>query len=298
MDLFQALHHCRGGILSGELTMETEPVYHLEGIVKSKDEAQDFDGPLNLILMLLSKNKIEIRDIQISLILDQYLEYVEHMKEENLEVASEFVQMASQLLYIKTRMLLTGEEEITELEQLMTSLEQLKCRDIYASVRGIVPDLGHAAERGILMFSTPGEPAPKYREYDYRHECFELLEAFRNMLTRGKTKALENETQDMLRAVPKRIIYGVRQKSRELINLLRSAGEMPLSRLYSMSHSRSEIVAVFLSVLELCSHGTLAVATGDNDESVITFIGGDTETVLNSIDENLDLDEQDITDAG
>ena len=278
--------------------MELEPVYHLEGIVKAKDEAQDFEGPLNLILMLLSKNKIEIRDIQVSLILDQYLEYVDRMKEENLEVASEFVQMASQLLYIKTRMLLTGDEEITELEQLMTSLEQLKCRDAYASIRGVVPELGKASERGILMFSTPGEPAPKYREYDYRHEGVELLEALRNMLTRGSVKVHDTGARDMLRAMPKRIIYGVRQKSRELLDMLRSAGELPLSRLYSMSHSRSEIVATFLSVLELCSLGTLMVHAGEDDEALITFIGGDTENILRAIGENLDIDEQDITDAG
>ena len=88
------------------------PSFYLEGIVKDKDELQDFEGPLSLILMLLSKNKIEIRDIKISEILDQYLEYLGKMQSMDLEVASEFVQMASHLLYIKTRKLLTGDEEV------------------------------------------------------------------------------------------------------------------------------------------------------------------------------------------
>ena len=111
------------------------PTFFLEGIVKEKNELQDFQGPLSLILMLLSKNKIEIRDIKIADILDQYLEYLAEMDRMDLEIASEFVQMASHLLYIKTRTLLAGEEEVSELEELMSSLEQLKCRDIYTSVQ-------------------------------------------------------------------------------------------------------------------------------------------------------------------
>ena len=77
--------------------------------MKERNELQDFSGPLSLILMLLSKNKIEIRDIKIAEILDQYLEYLDEMEKMDLEIASEFVQMASHLLYIKTRTLLAGE---------------------------------------------------------------------------------------------------------------------------------------------------------------------------------------------
>ena len=87
--------------------MET-PIYHLEGVVKAKEEQmEDFVGPLDLILHLLSKNKLEIKDIQLSLILDQYLEWMDRRKEMDLEVASEFAAMAAHLIYIKTRMLLS-----------------------------------------------------------------------------------------------------------------------------------------------------------------------------------------------
>ena len=111
-----------------------EPTYHLEGVIRSKEEMEDFEGPLNLILMLLSKNKIEIRDIQISEILEQYLAYLAQMEAMDLEVASEFVQMAAHLLYIKTKMLLSSQEEVSELELLLTSLEQLKAKDAYAGI--------------------------------------------------------------------------------------------------------------------------------------------------------------------
>ena len=74
------------------------PNFHLESIVREKDELQDFSGPLSLILMLLSKNKIEIRDLKIADILEQYLDYLARMQSMDLEIASEFVQMASHLL--------------------------------------------------------------------------------------------------------------------------------------------------------------------------------------------------------
>ena len=93
-----------------------DPSFYLEGIVREKDELKDFEGPLSLILMLLQKNKIEIREIRVSEILDQYLDYLAEMQKMDLEVTSEFVRMASYLLYIKTKTLLSGEEEVSELE--------------------------------------------------------------------------------------------------------------------------------------------------------------------------------------
>ena len=78
------------------------PVFKLEKVVRSKsEEMQDFEGPLDLILFLLSKNKMEIQDISIALICDQYMTWLEQRQRMDLEVASEFVSMASHLVYIK-----------------------------------------------------------------------------------------------------------------------------------------------------------------------------------------------------
>lgn len=147
--------------LSASSAKPGDPTYFLEGIIHDKSEMADFEGPLSLILLLLSKNKIEIRDIKISDILDQYLEYLNAMEKLDLEIASEFVQMASYLLYIKTRMLLTEEKEVTELEQLIASLEQLKCKDTYAAVKTVTPMLEAAAQTGLHYLSRPPEPLPK-----------------------------------------------------------------------------------------------------------------------------------------
>ena len=105
-----------------------EPRYHLGSVVHAKGETlEDFDGPLDVILLLLSKNKIEIQDIQISAILEQYLAYLDEMKRMDMEIASEFIAMASYLMYIKTRMLLSKaeqEEAQSEMDKLVESLQK------------------------------------------------------------------------------------------------------------------------------------------------------------------------------
>ena len=82
-----------------------QPQYHLQSVVHAKESLEDFDGPLDVILLLLSKNKIEIQDVSISSILEQYLAWLDEHKRMDMEVASEFIAMASHLMYIKTRML-------------------------------------------------------------------------------------------------------------------------------------------------------------------------------------------------
>ena len=260
------------------MTMDN-PTFHLDSVVKDKNELQDFDGPLSLILMLLSKNKIEIRDIKISEILDQYLEYLVQMEKMDLEITSEFVQMASHLLYIKTRTLLAGEEEVSELEELMTSLEQLKCKDIYAAVQKITPELKKASEKGLLYYARLPEPLPDIkREYEYRHEPADLFRALYTVITRGG-KPVEPEFAHRL--APSRIVYEVRTKSRELIDRLQ-AGPAKLSELYSECRSRSEIVATFISILELCSMGSVEL-TGEESDYTLSFVGGDVGEILDRI---------------
>lgn len=258
------------------------PSFRLEGIVHEKDELQDFEGPLSLILMLLQKNKIEIRDLKISEILDQYLAWMAQMQSMDLEIASEFVQMASHLLYIKTRTLLTAEEEVSELEVLMESLEQLKAKDNLAAIREVVPELKKASELGMLYFPKLPEPLPESaREYRYRHEPVDLLKALRAVFSRGVKVPEEEET--LATAIPRRIVYSVRSKSRELLERLRS-GPATLEELYRGCGTRSEVVATFLSVLELCSMGSVHI---DREETGyrLSFTGGDVDEILEKIEE-------------
>lgn len=263
--------------------MSTDPTFRLEGVVHERDSLADFEGPLSLILQLLSKNKIEIRDISVSEILDQYLTYLDEMQRMDLEVASEFVQMAAYLLYIKTRTLLAADKEVTELEQLMSSLEQLKAKGARDAVKSVLETFGAMSENGKDLFTRGQEPLSREaKAYDYRHEPAELLGALLSVFMRPDIKP--PAPRELAKLAPKRIVYGVRDKSREIIERLSSRGRATLGELCAESRSRSEVVAVFLSVLELCSMGSLIISEAGND-LVLEFTGGDTEKILEAIEE-------------
>ena len=144
------------------------PIYHLDKVVKAKQEdMEDFDGPLDLILHLLSKNKIEIRDIQISDLLDQYLAWMAQREELNLEVASEFVTMAAHLVYIKTRMLLSIDDDValSEMEELMAALEEHKSQEAYVKIKDVTEQLNGRYEFGRDYL--PKQPEPVKAETAY-----------------------------------------------------------------------------------------------------------------------------------
>ena len=262
-------------------SVKSDPTFHLEGVVHEKSDMVDFEGPLSLILLLLSKNKIEIRDIPVAEILDQYLEYLRQMEELDLEIASEFIQMASYLLYIKTQMLLKEEKEISELEQLIASLEQLKAKDTYTALKSVTPLLEAAAQTGIGYHSKPPEPLKKQRsEYPYTIEQADLLRALLSVFTRSGASAPE----PLVFNAPQRIVYSVRDKSRELIERLKADGETSLRALYAACSSRSEVIATFLCLLELCSMGNLML-TEQAGEYVASFTGdADTTEILESME--------------
>ena len=256
------------------------PNFHLESVVREKDELQDFEGPLSLILMLLSKNKIEIRDLKIADILEQYLDYLDRMQRMDLEIASEFVQMASHLLYIKTKMLLTtDDEEPSELELLLQSLEQLKARDALGAIQKVTPELKRASEMGMLYYAKLPEPLPKAAgEYQYRHEPVDLLRALWHLYARGSKTS---EGREPVPAIPSRIIYSVRDKSRELITRL-GRKSATLGELYAACSSRSEVVATFIAVLELVSMGSLRLSR-EGEGYQVDFVGGSVDEILETI---------------
>ena len=256
------------------------PNFHLEAVVREHNELQDFEGPLSLILMLLQKNKIEIRDLRIADILDQYLAWLDEMQRMDLEVASEFVQMAAHLLYLKTRTLLSGDEEVSELEVLLQSLEQLRAKDALTAVQQVTPELKKASETGMLYYTKLPEPIKKEtREYAYRHEPADLLRALYHVYSRGvRTPEGENV---IARAIPQRIAYSIRDKSRQILARLRR-GPAALRALYADCASRSEVVATFVSVLEMCSLGSVRVERRNGDY-VAEFVGGDVDEILEKI---------------
>ena len=167
------------------------PVYHLEGVVKAKEAGmEDFVGPLDLILHLLAKNKMEIQDIQLSLILDQYLAWMDRRRELDLEVASEFVAMASHLVYIKTRMLLSihDEEALSELEQLIATLQAHQRQEDYFRLRKVLPQLEEDFQHGQDYLTKTPEVLTPDRNVRYGHSGQDLYRIMVNILRRGGDK--------------------------------------------------------------------------------------------------------------
>ncbi len=245
------------------------PTFRLEGVVRTRDDLEDFEGPLTLILQLLAKNKIEIQDIKIADLLDQYMAWLDEMKAMDLDVASEFVQMASHLVYIKARMLLSAGEETGELEELISSLERLQNRDVFERLRLVLPGLGEMYTRGAGTMVKPPEYLPVDKEYRYQHEKSDLSDAIARVLSREEAaRVLQNPGGFRF---PQRIVYSVTEKTRELLTRLRAGGPMTLSRLFRESSSRTELVATFIALLELCRDGSVYLE-GEGDEARVSYI--------------------------
>ena len=245
------------------------PVYHLDGVVQNRSERESFDGPLDLILLLLSKNKMEIADIQIALILDQYLAWMNQRQTLDLEVASEFVAMAAHLMYIKTRMLLNLEDEEaqSEMDALIKSLEERQRGDIYARVKVLTARLAPMSEFGRDILTRPPEVMERGKIYEYDQQPGDLIIAMQEVSDRrGQLDAQPDlkPFDEIVRREP----YSVETKAREIFRRLKTGGITRFLLLFRGSRSRSEIVATFMAVLELCRSRIIRLASGVNDCTV------------------------------
>lgn len=247
-----------------------EPTYHLSHVVKSKNaEPEDFSGPLDVILLLLSKNKIEIRDIQISVILEQYLAYLDEMKRMDLEIASEFISMASHLVLIKTKMLLSEAEQqegLSEMELLIQSLEQRQRQEILEKLKAPAAYLEGRNDIGCNTFVKTPEPLKRDAVYRYQHDRQDLVRALWGLQERSKAKLPSPVTafQGIVGKEP----YPVEKKAAEVLRNLLARGKQRLKNLFRGNRSRSEVVATFLSILELCKLRSVAVTEEDGTYEV------------------------------
>jgi len=201
----------------------------------------------------LSKNKIEIQDISITSILDQYLAYLDEMKRIDMEIASEFIAMASHLMLIKTKMLLSAaeqEEALSEMELLIRSLEERQRKEAFSQIKIGVDFLSQRNEIGIHLFVKEQEPLQRDQTYRYQHVPEDLIRAMQRIAERSE-RALPPPTSNFSGIVG-REPYPVTRKAAEVLRKLLSHGVSGFLRLFRGNRSRSEIVATFLAVLELC----------------------------------------------
>ncbi len=245
------------------------PVYQLPQVVQSRDGLEDFEGPLDLILSLLSKNKIEISDIPIALVLDQYLAYLARRKELDLEIASEFITMAAQLMFIKSRMLLSLEDEEAknEMAELRRSLEERQSQEQFAKIKAVLEKLEARSEFGRNILTRNPEPLETGKVYVYRHTPQDLTAAAAELMDRGERRAPPPVSS--FSAIARHEPYPVAAKASELLSRLRAWGEASFHQLFKGSRSRSEVVATFLAVLELCKNRLISLAGGPADSMVV-----------------------------
>ena len=231
-----------------------EPQYRLEGIVRTRSEAmEDFEGPLDVIFLLLSKNKIEIQDVSITAILEQYLAYLDEMKRLDMEIASEFITMASHLMLIKTKMLLSAAEQAeaeSELDLLRQSLIERQRKEAVEQIRIAINVLEPRNEIGRCLFTKAPEPLRRDNTYRYKHEPEDLLRALDEIAERNQRR-LPPPTVNFQGIVGKEP-YPVTRKAKEVIRTLVLRGIERLKNLFRGNRSRSEVVATFLAILELC----------------------------------------------
>lgn len=226
---------------------------------------ESFEGPLDLLLQLIARNKLNIYDIPLLELIDQYLEQIKLLKEDPMEVGSEFLEMASRLLYIKTVSLLPKHEDVVKLKEELTGelLEYMVCQQMAKKLSEM--------QGGFNKFIREPAEYDFDKTYDLIHEKEDMFSAYLSAVGRGKRKMPVNDAP--FRKIVAKKIVSVSTKIVFVIRNLFKGGKKSLQSLYKTAHSRSELVATFLAVLELCKANRVKVE-GEGDGMEITLIKG------------------------
>ena len=224
-----------------------------------------FEGPLDLLLNLIAKNKLNIYDIPIAELLEQYMAQIHEMQAADMDVASEFLEMAARLVHIKSVSLLPKNEEEAALKQELTGqlLEYQQCKE--------------AAMRLRERFSLDGivraqADIPADLTYKRHHKPQELLSAYLSMLGKKKPPEPQKPEDTISKLITRRVVSVASQ----IVFVLRSLWKkrhVSLKELFRGKNDPSERVAAFLAVLELVKDKRLRV-DGDGEDCEIKLTNG------------------------
>lgn len=224
-----------------------------------------FEGPLDLLLNLIAKNKLNIYDIPIAELLEQYMAQIHEMQAADMDVASEFLEMAARLVHIKSVSLLPKKEEEAALKQELTGqlLEYQQCKE--------------AAMRLRERFSLDGivraqADIPADLTYKRHHTPQELLSAYLSMLGKKKPPEPQKPEDTISKLITRRVVSVASQ----IVFVLRSLWKkrhVSLKELFRGKNDPSERVAAFLAVLELVKDKRLRV-DGDGEDCEIKLTNG------------------------
>jgi len=240
-----------------------------------KVKLQVFEGPLDLLLHLIDKNKVDIYDIPIVEITDQYMAYIKQMEEGSLDIMSEFLLMAATLLDIKSRMLLPREEveEEEELEDPRAELvQQLLEYKMYKTISYELKDRQLDADHYFYKAPTIPEEVLKYEQPVDLEELMsdltlnKLNEIFNQVLKR------QDNRRDPIRSTfgkIKKEEVSLEQKMEWTIAFAKSHNTFSFRNLLEASHSKTEVIVTFLCILEMMKSGQINITQEDTFTDII-----------------------------
>lgn len=220
-----------------------------------------FEGPLDLLLFLIKREKIDIYDIPISLITSQYMEYLKLMEMLDLDIAGEFLVMAATLMHIKSKMLLPPEETDEEEEDELDPREELVKRLLeYKKFKDAADNLSEMKNRAKDMYLRQGTGGREKivsedgTEY-YEASLFDLIKSFQKVLTTVSKEAFHKVVKDR---------YSVGDKISEITYLISRKSKIYFTSLFSKMREKDEIVATFMAVLELMKRREVLAVQQEN----------------------------------
>ena len=224
-----------------------------------------FEGPLDLLLNLIAKNKLNIYDIPIAELLEQYMAQIHEMQAADMDVASEFLEMAARLVHIKSVSLLPKKEEEAALKQELTGqlLEYQQCKEAAMRLR---------EQFSLDAIVRAQADIPADFTYKRRHKPQELLSAYLSMLGKKKPPEPQKPEDTISKLITRRVVSVASQ----IVFVLRSLWKkrhVSLKELFRGKNDPSERVAAFLAVLELVKDKRLRV-DGDGEDCEIKLTNG------------------------
>lgn len=208
----------------------------------------NFEGPLDLLCHLIDKNKMDIYDVNLSEITDQYIEYINKMEEMNLEITSEFLIMASTLLYIKSKNLLPhevdDEKELTEEELLQRIIEYKKYKEISKTLR----EFYEVNSKRFFKLQEQIELPKQKLEKDYESQM--IVDLYSQIIENNKNRL--NQNAKNIEKIAITDTYTVGSKVKEMFRELLKKPRFVFNKLYKLSeHNKQEVVTAFTGLLEL-----------------------------------------------
>ena len=224
---------------------------------------KNFEGPLDLLLFFIKRDELDIYDIPISYITQQFLEYIRLMEELDLDVASEFILMASMLMSIKARMMLPREDEENEelderdprYELVQRLLEYKRYKEMAGKMQGIAEDAQQRYYRGTNKADQVEKQASGEALKDVT--MFELMAAFKKVLS-------DIKKQNAVHRVEK-IEATIEEQATFVIEQLRSRGRSSFYALCESFTTRVKVVVTFLAILEMLKENQIALYIENND---------------------------------